>query len=195
MEFHSAKGIKMTQRLFVSIPISKFLKEEFNRYRSLYPYPEIRWLPESNYHLTLSFYGETSQELIPSLIEGLWEVAKVSHPFNIEFSNVCFAPFDKPKRMVWAVFLYSADFEYLMQHVSKLCDQKTVSGTTKKTIPHVTIARFKKLKKMKGIHLEQPKLETKILEVRVMELQTSLLSPTGSQYTLLKTFHLGKKDQ
>ena len=34
-------------------------------------YPEFDWIPEENYHLTIFFFGERSEDKIPDMIEGI----------------------------------------------------------------------------------------------------------------------------
>lgn len=182
----------MNKRLFVSIPIPEFLKEAFDRYRGLYPLKHIRWLPKENFHITVFFIGDTEEENISFISEKLKKISKGLKPFSLEFSNVCFAPPGKSKRMVWGVFSMSDFFQDMVDRVSKSLDD-SYDAKARPAIPHVTIARLKYSKSLKNINFKQPDLKNKTLEVCSLELQESHLMPGGAFYKVIEVFPFKKE--
>ena len=181
----------MVRRLFVSIPISKVFQESFDRYKDLYSLKGIRWVPKENFHVTLHFIGGIDEEGIASIVDSLREIALEMRPFHLVFSEVHFAPPGKIKRMVWGEFEKSDSFQYLVHRISSALDSSYDPVIKRIPIPHVTLARIKNSKKIKGLELSQPDLENKTLDIISFDLQESQLNPEGTRYILLKSFPFG----
>lgn len=178
----------MNKRLFVSIPTNDFLKNALEGYKKLYLVKNFRWLPRENFHITVCFLGEVDETEIPTVIEKIKKISESTPVFTLEFSGIVFGPPGKSKRMVWGLFSPSSVFAEIVDKISTIWGGE--EPEERKPIPHVTMARIKDSKSMRGIDLKQLQLENKILEVKKLQLQESTLSSEGASYQVREEFQL-----
>lgn len=175
------------KRLFTGIPIppaqQKMLYEYFQPY---YNIPGIRWTPSRNYHITLHFIGDTSEEATKEFVQKLADFSEPFLSFETSISHFCFFPERKPY-MIWAVADAHPSFSALSKHVH---DRLNLPGEAPKiSIPHITIARFKQVQVARQVHLPviTPPLHLHVNELILWE---SELKPSGPLYHPLKKMKL-----
>lgn len=175
------------KRLFTGIPIppahQKTLHEHFQPYHHL---PGVRWIPSGNYHITLHFIGDTSEETTKEFVQKLSDFSKAFLSFETSIRHFSFFPERKPY-MIWAVADAHPSFSALCNDIH---DTLNLPGKPPKiSIPHITVARFKQAQITRQVHL--PKITPPLhLNVNELILWESEMKPSGSRYHPLKKVKL-----
>ena len=103
----------------------------------------LRLTPSDQWHLTLSFYGETPAAVLPELTERLERAAQRSPEMSLQLAGTGSFPGDPARaRVLWV----GVDGDTVA--LSRLADRTTAAGRrvgldleTRKYRPHLTIAR------------------------------------------------------
>lgn len=178
-------------RVFVSIDIPEELKnvaeagiEEF------YKNNLARVGKKENWHITVVFCGDLTNEELERLKEKIKKIASETKKFDLVPDKIIFAPPYQSKhgteqaprkpRMVWLTFKYSPEFIKLSKEFSTFTDKNML-----KPLPHSTLIRFKdfhypKLKKL--LPQEGINLEVKSFTIESINIMESHLSPQGSKF-------------
>lgn len=173
-------------RVFFSIPIPKNLSEYFFEHALGISMGNPRKItPKNNMHITAFFLGNIELNSLEKLKLMVAEELQNIVSFTLQFQAFRFAPPNNPY-MLWATFHHSESFLRLHQSLAR------ASQTTpqqKKLIPHITLARFKRLpKEMVNVTLIEPfEYTLKIIEVGLYQ---SILKPEGVKYVKLERFIL-----
>ena len=91
------------KRLFLAINIPKDIKLKIAQKRDLLEslIPGIRFVGEENWHLTLVFLGEQSDEAILPIVKSMKDLAPKFTCPEINFSDISYGPLKGTPRMVW----------------------------------------------------------------------------------------------
>ena len=188
------------KRLFIAINLTEDIKKEIRRIieevdskMHFSKQPTFRWLPEENWHLTLTFLGGQPDKSIGSILESIKSAVLCIEPPLIEFGDVLFAPQkifggpDRPPRMIWLTTTKQTS-EILGKIKNKLEDLLDKNGVkfrkeNRKFQGHLTLARFEPLFRK----------ETKLLRVgdliftsQSLDLMESKLFRIGAEYIILE---------
>lgn len=182
--------LSIKRRVFLGIPVPAPLSQEINSF--IKPggnTGKVRWVPHWNYHLTTCFIGDTPQRKIPEILKKTKEITANHHAFTLRYDSLDFAP---PKRpyMIWAKYKKNDAFSTLSKDLLEVL--KPGKELKYEPIPHITLARFKKLKYHERPNLEK---ESKAGDIQVKELVLweSILTETGALYNALESISLGNK--
>ncbi|MDP6570107.1 MAG: RNA 2',3'-cyclic phosphodiesterase [Candidatus Marinimicrobia bacterium] len=182
-----------TKRLFVGVPLSKEIQKILPVAKEcLQPFHKyLRWVPERNLHITLSFLGSVPVNQIQDLCENL-ESTVQSRFFPIEIRGSGVFPSPKSPQVFWlGVGEGRTELKKLHHEVNETT--APFKGTGKKTgyAPHITIARTKgiprKIDVLPFLNIVYSPVEFMINSINLYE---SVLMPGGSQYTILNEFPL-----
>lgn len=183
----------MEKRLFIAIPLSQEILENLEEYKKAVRFPNVRWIPKDNLHITLYFLGDTKEELIPNLVEKLKSAYSAIKEFDLIFEKITFAPPNRDARMIWAQFQKNINYENLVKltaEIVKAVTQNVQTYNAKDLIPHVTLARFKFPLDATKIILKQSVVQN--LHISACQLFESELNSNGSIYTLISEFNFNK---
>jgi 2''-5'' RNA ligase len=126
-------AIKITESQALSTLQSK-LKAQLNGMK-------VKWVPPSNYHITLRFIGHTEKLLINRITEELGNAAINYKPFDISlFGFGFFGQSDKPK-VLWADVAQNSTLEQLAADTEELVRKLGFSSNFNPYKPHLTLAR------------------------------------------------------
>lgn len=132
-------------RLFVAFELPDAVRQALvawsNAQRPLLP--PARWIPAQNFHLTLSFLGETDPGCLPMLEEALDTAFADAPPLAMRLAGPGVFPDDRAARVMWVGIDADTDLD---------CVQNAVVAAVRSTIPngarddwpfspHVTLAR------------------------------------------------------
>ncbi|MGI5920270.1 MAG: RNA 2',3'-cyclic phosphodiesterase [Syntrophomonadaceae bacterium] len=179
-------------RAFLAIPVS----EEIKKYASEVRYdlavcnPDIKWVEENNYHLTVKFLGNIDNHIIPEIKKAMAIVGENCPPFELNIGGIGFFPNKFRPRVVWlgvdgevnkAEFLASRVDDYLHPLGFEL--DKTHRF-------HLTLGRIRSehnISKMmdRAARLSNRKLDLLVHEFCLME---SSLTPFGPVYRIIDKF-------
>lgn len=183
----------MKHRLFLGIPVPQPLSVElYNLCRSFDT--SIRIVPQENYHVTISFFGEIEEKQIPSLHELLKTILVKVKPFSLKFEKIDVAPPGKKPTMTWVYMQHSEAFTNAVKKIERQVENRNEANDFRKNnkpIPHITLARSKKGGNTEILHTKYKLLNTTI-EVSSCYLFESHLTPNGPVYMKLKNYNLTK---
>jgi 2'-5' RNA ligase len=170
-----------SKRLFVGLALPPSCKTTL---RALDPHlTGLRWLPEDQLHLTLSFLGDVEAPAQDRLCEALHSVRVP--PFFLPLRGVgVFSSRGRPS-VVWAgVGKGHPHLFALHQRVQDAVLDAGLEPDLKQFHPHVTIGRAKNLSRQAVQPFIRTHADTELAIVKVtgFELYSSVLAPEGATY-------------
>lgn len=163
-------------RLFIAINLSEEAKKELRTIQKTLP---KTYAINNNIHLTLKFLGETTPKQAEEIKTALSQI-KFS-PFKIELSQTGVFPNEKNPRVLWVGIKPEKGVIELQKKINKTLEK--MFKPEKDFVPHITLARIKKLEK-------QSKLEIKPIHFEVKEfvLYESKLTPEGAKHEAIQRY-------
>jgi 2'-5' RNA ligase len=158
----------------------------------LHDYP-IKWVKSDNWHFTLAFLGWYRIEDILDLENLLGEIK--ARVFSLKLESLGVFPYLKNPRVIWIGIKDKKALEGLAEKVKiKLLDQK-INFDQKEFRPHLTIGRVKnRIKDQRFNQIIQSFNTTDFgtLEFINFVLVESKLTPSGPEYSILRSYRLSK---
>lgn len=128
-------------RLFIALPISESIKTQLGELQQ--PMDGVHWQSPSQMHLTLKFLGETEEGQAQKLIDHL---ANIEHPaFFLTINRLGTFPQSKQPRVLWAGIKKNDSLTALHEKIEQLCTSLGFDPENRSFIPHITLARMKKV--------------------------------------------------
>ncbi len=181
-----------TARLFVAVPLPPATVCAVAEAIRLVPHDQhVRWLPESNWHITLTFLGVQDPLAIPLVGQAMRETIQAFTSniadTQLTFNGIAYGPAGAMPRMVWLATdrntsarlgTLRAHLESSLEHVGVHWqhDRRPFHG-------HVTLARFHAIPRASLPNLDKPFRETG--PFTSLQLLESRLTPSGACYTTL----------
>jgi 2'-5' RNA ligase len=188
------------KRIFAAVkiePCDKFMKS-FREMRSRLISEPIKWVEEHNIHITIKFFGETDEGLIPDISGTLGKIAQNSLELNFRLSGIGIFGSRYQPRVVWAGIDPHEPLARLMKTVQKEMEQYGFESDRQNIIPHLTLGRIKFLKDkllFQSVIDANRELQSAPIQVRGCILYESILHREGPQYIVLRKFPFGKPGQ
>lgn len=180
--------MKDSIRLFVAATLPPALQEALQQQLQPYQHPAIRFIPAQNLHLTLYFIGNVPAAQLASIKQTIRQAAQQHRPFILEMAQAGPGPKRKFPRLVWARFAPHEAFEKLSRNLAQALAPEPQQ---QKSIPHITLARFRKGDPApRDLPLVIPE-EPLRLAVEAIALWQSELASPHPVYTVLETYPLG----
>jgi RNA 2',3'-cyclic 3'-phosphodiesterase len=154
--------------------------------------PEVRWLPDHNWHLTLQFLGHTDEARTPELREACARAAAACPAFEIELAGTGAFPSPHRARVLWLGVARGHDrLAELAEAVFAQTEPLGFPREQRAFHAHLTLARLKTPADVEPLLavLHVPQL---VLRVAELTLFRSHLSNQGAQYEALATFPLAE---
>ncbi|HOG14702.1 MAG TPA: RNA 2',3'-cyclic phosphodiesterase [Synergistales bacterium] len=134
-------------RCFVCVQLGGAVKEKLSRWVSPFRkmMPELRWVKEDAYHITLKFCGEIPYTLLYKLESALEHglSLKKTRPFPLELAGIGAFPGFRQPRVLWAGI---GGEDYLVQRLAAVAERAAVAAGIEREKrpfhPHVTLARI-----------------------------------------------------
>ena len=182
-------------RLFAAIkvlPDEAFL-QQVRKFRDTLHRDKIKWVETNNIHITLKFFGETSQYQIPSIYKALSRVAVQTPSFSFHLEGLGIFGSRYQPRVIWAGINPYEDMLKLMRNTHDALFKEGFPRETQNSVPHLTLGRIKQIADKKWFDQSLDRFrnirseEQTIAEIVLFE---SILKPTGPVYHTLQTFPL-----
>jgi 2'-5' RNA ligase len=187
----SARPEAKSLRLFVAVEIPEAVKgtvdDAFAPWRERFP--QARWVPLENWHVTLKFLGRTWPRLTGWVPERVREAAAGVAPFRTRVADVGSFPSARSGRVLWA----GLEAEEHLVRLAAAIDAALVeefAAETRPFHPHLTVARSDPPLKLPAAFVETPLL-SEDWEVRAVTLFRSHLRRPAPRYEPLDRVPLG----
>ena len=181
------------KRLFAAIKITPdehFLSIYYNLVKRLEK-ECIKWVKPQNFHLTLKFFGETTEDKIEIIDHGLNKIASVLSPFNIKIQNTgIFGSRYNPK-VIWFGIEDGGHLAELAETTLTAMDEAGFARDRQNFVPHLTVGRIRRLSDKQHFQQTIKKFaEANLMEMQVNEiyLYESHLKPDGPVYETVNKF-------
>ncbi|MBI1978398.1 MAG: RNA 2',3'-cyclic phosphodiesterase [Candidatus Omnitrophica bacterium] len=180
-------------RSFLAIELSEKAKEEvFFFVESIKKdFPNFRFIPSTNWHLTLHFLGEIPLEKLEKLKVHLRDGLKEMRPFTIMLDGFGAFPDFKKARLLWVGVRGDLEpLDRLKKELDQILQKLNFEIETRLFHPHITIGRLKGSSKSTLPAFSPVFRGTVINFINHITLFKSVLLNQSAQYTPLETFPL-----
>ena len=130
-------------RLFIAIEVPEeardVVEEAFAPWREVFP--EARWAPRENWHVTLKFLGRTWPRLTDWVPQRIEEAARIVEPFRTRVTGVGGFPSAAKACVVWAGLEDEADRFTRLAVAIEAGLLEEFPAETRAFHPHLTVAR------------------------------------------------------
>ena len=179
-------------RLFLAVSVPQghldWTQEQVVRLRERWP--DARWIPAENQHVTLKFLGAASADLLDPIAAACHEAAQTRTPGTVSLGGLGVFPSSKRARVLWVGL---DDPAGLLASVAGGLDEALArlgfEPEARAFSPHLTVARFKRPTPVGELPSLPP--SPGHFPVAGLGLWRSHLSPKGARYERLATFALG----
>lgn len=183
---------------FIAIPISNVVRHELANLTEAMKgtVPFKSWVHPEDYHITLAFLGNASEEKRKELSEGLLRKLQKHSGFELKLSQP--GVFGQPKspRVLWYGLAGSAELIDLQQITAQACIETGFELDQRPYHPHITLARRWNSPTSfdKGIfdkmHIEKGNPAAFYVDHAVLYRTNMMKSP---KYEIVKRFMLGER--
>lgn len=168
-------------RLFVAINLPDWLKNELTLLCS-FGIKGVKWVETANFHLSLRFIGEVTQEDFQDISDSLSKI-KVN-PFTLTLSGLGTFPNERSPRVIWTGVNKNEELIRLQKKVETQLNKLGLKGDKRRYTPHITLGRVKADKPGRiGDFMVQNNLyKSKPIDIESFQLFSSVLTPKGPIY-------------
>ena len=183
-------------RTFIGIKIqpSKELLEALDKYQHVLREESIKWVDSSNFHLTLHFLGQTSEEQVQAISASLSVIAKDIVPFELKLKGIGVFPNPWRPRIFFAGANPVDALLSLYESVEKMVESNGFERENRPYHAHLTFARIKYLRhtdKLQSLLKRDANRFFQEVPVSEIILFESISKPSGVVYEPLAKFKLG----
>ena len=190
------------KRLFLAIPIKTndngFIPLLEGLRRQLAHEKRINWVKPEHIHLTLKFIGNTPNEDIPKIIDGVGEMLQSHKSFTMDFNRTGIFGSRYAPRVLWLGMQNTPQELYdLEEDTLSTFDKLGYLRDRQNFVPHITLGRIKELCEKQYFQKIVAATEQKSYikqEVNEIILFQSILRPEGAFYKEIKRFELRAKN-
>lgn len=180
----------MSIRSFVAIPVFNDQANALGDCSAKMAYQDksnaVRWVDQSNYHITLAFLGDQQESALEELAERLDEQLPEAG-FQVPVAHLSPFPESKPK-LIAALLDKNQDLIDLHHQVLGAIAASSINFEKRKFMPHVTLGRYRHSRNYFAGAI--PTNLDLVLEVNEVTLFESVLTPAGAEYEALFRFPL-----
>jgi 2'-5' RNA ligase len=132
-------------RTFLAIPLPQQLKDSIAAIqRNLKAQiPAARWTRPENLHLTLHFFGETTQETLEKIKVSVLSVKRCQRPFPVEVKGLGAFPNLHRPRIIWLDLEPKDQLRQLHGNCNRALRLAGVATESRPYSPHLTISRLR----------------------------------------------------
>jgi len=177
------------RRTFIAVQIPASVREVLDELTGLmapaWPPGAVRWGKTDNLHLTLRFLGDTSEETIPRLVDGLEAIVADEPAFEVMLDTIGTFPGRGRPRVIW-VGLADPDGRLtpLQKQVARLARSLGWEREQQQFKPHLTLGRVRPGATPPAGDWSRP-VPRAAFAVDGLALVESQLKPSGAEYSIL----------
>lgn len=183
------------KRLFAAIKIMPPIEfiDRLNNFKIVLNHDKISWANFNQLHLTLHFFGETNEELIPEIENCFADIACQTRNFSIVCNNTGIFGNKHSPKVLWLAIEKNAELIDLKTKINNKLEDNNFKTEPLKFIPHISLARIKKIEDSKYFNQLLDKFKNFDKFTQVVEefyLFESILTAKGAVHNILKTFSI-----
>lgn len=153
-------------------------------------YPEFYWIPEINYHITVFFFGERSEDKTQDIIEGIEQIL-----FDVNQSYISIfrlGMFVQKEINIHITFNRNRVLELIHNRIISVIGSQ-IPQKHNIYIPHITLAKYKLPSKQQYLHLKK---KVDLIDINIefcldsVHLYQSIIKKPFPEYRIIHTFHL-----
>ena len=131
------------QRLFLAVAVrsSPTLQSVLDRLAGMGP--AVRPVAGHQLHITLKFYGNVADELVPAIIRGMNTIASAGESFAWQLQGIGAFPTPHRPRVVWAGAVDQGRLAATAASIEEFSEPMGFPAEQRPFTPHVTLARVK----------------------------------------------------
>ncbi len=173
-------------RLFLSVNFDSKTKQRFTQIQDrMREQGSGRFTPPENFHITLVFFGEMPEELVPIICTSMRSI-KISKT-QIKFAQIgCFS---EAKNLWWTGIEGNKQLNDLQQRITEKLDQMGIWYEKERFFPHVTLVR--NYHTGKGFDKRKAFGQPFVCRVNSFSLMESVLGKEGAEYKEIGRFSMG----
>jgi 2'-5' RNA ligase len=180
----------MALRCFIAITIPGTLKQSLGGVvkRLRETGADIKWVPETNLHLTVKFLGYTEEEKVDEITGALRKKLSPHPPFYIKIGGIGCFPAGRHPRVIWVGLQEYGPLEEIYQGVEGVMTKYGYRPEDRPFSPHLTIGRVRSGKNLAEVlkRLDEfREVSFGELEVKGVALMKSELKPGGAEHSTL----------
>lgn len=186
------------KRLFAAIrplPDPGFL-DGFRLLRNSLRDEKIKWVEEENLHITVKFFGETEEKLIPAISGVLASISSSADAFSYRYAGLGIFGSSYNPRVIWSVVEPYDELSAMMTRLKKELASIGFPADRQNPVPHLTLGRIKAIKdkyRFQNVLDANQHLSSLPMVADRLILYESILSPSGPVYHIVNFFPLRKK--
>jgi 2'-5' RNA ligase len=154
---------------------------------------DVRWESVDKFHITIKFLGSVEESVLSSVLSTIERAVVSYHPFDATYRSLGAFPNKKHPRVIW---IGCENADGTLQQIKDTLDQSLLPfgfEIEDRTFhPHVTLGRVKRGRGMSDLThmLENRTFEPEQTTIGGILIMKSVLKPTGSEYSILRTVQL-----
>jgi 2'-5' RNA ligase len=187
-------------RSFIAIELPEEARKGLARLRRELERDEhrfVKWVDPQGIHLTLKFLGNIPAKRVTEITEAIKKASQEISPFHLEISGLGTFPSLKQARVFWVGIGGELDkLSRLQQNIDSALAALGFAREERPFVPHLTLARIREgaspaERRDFGELVGSTSFEDKYpVEVEVVRLMRSQLTPAGAIYTCLSEVEL-----
>jgi 2'-5' RNA ligase len=191
-------------RSFIAIELPEEARKGLARLRRELERDEhrfVKWVDPQGIHLTLKFLGNIPAKRVTEITEAIKKASQEISPFHLEISGLGTFPSLKQARVFWVGIGGELDkLSRLQQNIDSALAALGFAREERPFVPHLTLARIREgaspvERRDFGELVGSTSFEDKYpVEVEVVRLMRSQLTPAGAIYTCLSEVGLGGQE-
>lgn len=131
----------MKQHYFWAVSIPEPIKEKIAQYCEQMQLPFKRWVHPQDYHITLAFLGDASDEMLDVSRANVESAVADINAFSLTIEGFGTFGNSESPRIFWAGLHKSESLHALREKIYQACEHAGFQLETRPFSPHVTVAR------------------------------------------------------
>lgn len=155
--------------------------------------PPARWVPGSNFHLTLKFLDEISPEQVMPIRGAITMAVSNVGAFDIRLGGFGVFPNERKARVLWIGIEDGFEtMKTLARDIDRVIAPLGFAREEREFSAHVTLARFREPVPVDTLMKEATRTpyHSEAIRVEKIDLMKSVLSPKGAEYSVLDSVRL-----
>ncbi len=181
----------MTNRLFIALEIPEDALDKMLLVRDeIYGTPNnVKWEPKNKLHITIKFLGDVGENMTELIKTQLDKI--IFDKFTLSFSHFGIFNKNNAPKILWAGLNGNKLLTELHKKIEDNIELLGYQKEKRKFTPHITLLRLKGNEDLTKINNYKNYLLPEIkFEIKKILLLKSILKPSGSEYSVVKSFNL-----